>query len=177
MDQVNYVTRASKFSGADNYGTTRGQGGVALFWGKHLGGVATLSSIIHDRICGIRFESSNGAIINNFAVNLPAQGSSESYSACLDDLSEIVEPCELGSQSIICGDTNADLGYAFDSRSNRSPSQQGKMLAEFNHKYALKPVNPMELTSGPVDTYIGPTRCSMINYILMPNDMVEQVIS
>ena len=64
------------------------------------------SNIIHDRICGIRVPTSDSGIINVFAIYLPARGCGEDLESCL----EILESREQGTQNILCGDFNADVG-------------------------------------------------------------------
>ena len=58
-DTHNYFARSSRFSSSETFGSTRGQGGVAIFWRKDFAGVSVISDIIHDRICGIRLHLSS----------------------------------------------------------------------------------------------------------------------
>ena len=176
-NDIYICARSSKFSTAENYGVARGQGGVALLWKKSLCNTSSINDITNDRICGIRLETKNGAIINIFSIYLPAQGSPEDYGASIDDLSEIIESREIGSLSIVCGDTNADLGSKGGPRGYKRISKQGKILLNFNNRYDLTAVNLQNYTKGPVNTHIGPTGKSTIDYILIPSTLLDCVIS
>ena len=92
-------------------------------------------------MCGIRLETKGGAIINIFSIYQPAQGSPEDFGTSIDDLCEIVESREMGSLSIICGDTNADLGTMGGPRGYKRITKQGKILLNFNNRYDLTAVN------------------------------------
>ena len=83
-DKISFQTRASKFSSADNYGTKRGQGGVALLWSKKLSGISRIDTINHDSICGVWLQIRNRRVLNIYSVYLPSQGSPESYESCLE---------------------------------------------------------------------------------------------
>ena len=152
----------------DNYGTKRGQGGVALFWGKHMGRVAHMSNLVHDRLCGIRLETSNGSIFNIISIYLPAQGSPESYSSCLDDLGEVIETRDMGSYTIICGDANADFSRKGRDGAVICVNKQGKTLLKFLDKYQLVPVKCILNAGNHVPMYEGPTGSSVIDYIFIP---------
>ena len=148
-----YCARASNFASADSYGTKRGQGGVALFWGKYMGRVAHMSNLVHDRFCGIRLETSNGSIFNIISIDLPAQGSPESYSSCLDDLGEVIETRDMGSYTIICGDANADISRKGKDGAVICVNKQGKTLLKFLDKYQLVPVKCILYAGNHVPTY------------------------
>ena len=171
-----YCARSSSFASAENYGTKRGQGGVALFWKKTLGGVSQISNFVHDRFCGIRIQTCNNLVINIISVYLPAQGSPESFEACLDDLSEVLKTREFGSKTIICGDTNADMGSLGGKRSLKVPTLRGKIFFDFVSNFNLTSVNLQEGCSGPIQTFVGPTGSSTIDHILVPSDMIPCVI-
>ena len=170
-----YCARSSKYASAENYGTKRGQGGVAILWSKDLGGVSQISDIKHDRMCGLRVQTNRNLIINIISVYLPAQGSPESYTACIDDLCEFVESRELGSKTIICGDMNGDIGNLCGGRSTKEPSQRGKILFDFYSNYNLSPANSLASTKGPIETFVGPKGSSTIDYILVPTDIIRKV--
>ena len=159
----------------ESYGIRRGQGGVAVLWKRDLGGISIIKDIIHDRFCGIRFQTENGALINFISAYLPCQGSPEDYSSCLDDLGEIFESREAGAITIIGGDLNGDLGYDFGNKSNRPPSKQGRLLSEFVTRYNLYPVNLDKSTTGPLDTFNGPTGSSTIDYFLVPSNKRNKI--
>ena len=160
--------RASNFAKADNYGTKRGQGGVALLWKSNLIGVTEISNIIHDRICGIRIATQDGGVLNVFSVYMPAQGCGEDLDVCLDDLAEILSSMEQGSTNVVCGDFNADMGSKGGPRSRREATKQGKSLYRLVNEFGYVASNLMPLTTGPVSTYIGPNGHSTIDYILVP---------
>ena len=98
---VNFCARSSKAASADNYGTRRGQGGVAILWRKSLKGISEIKEIMSDRMCGIRMQTAEGGVVNIIAVYMPSAGSCEDYSIVLDELAEIVASRETGSISIV----------------------------------------------------------------------------
>ena len=136
-----YCARASNFSTEESYGTRRGQGGVAVLWKRHLGGVSEIKDICHDRFCGIRLQTDKGVVINIISTYLPCRGSPEDYGSCIDDLSEFLDSREAGSLSIIGGDMNGDLGKLCGSRSDRNPSKQGVLLHKLIEKFNLHVAN------------------------------------
>ena len=138
-DNFFFCGKASKFSSADNYGTKRGQGGVAILWRKHLDGVSEMKDIIHDRICGIRIRSKGGPVVSLLAVYLPAAGCPEDFNTTMDDLLEIIETREDSLSCIIGGDFNADLGNCIGSRGVRPPTTRGTTLAQLIYTYNLIP--------------------------------------
>ena len=95
LDQVSnnvyHCSRASRFATADNYGCFRGQGGVAILWDKRITGITEVKNLVHDRICVVRAQTTNGGVIFIYSVYLPAQGSGEVFGSVLDDLSEMIE--------------------------------------------------------------------------------------
>ena len=161
----------------ESYGIRRGQGGVAVLWKRDLGGISIIKDIIHDRFCGIRLQTENGALINFISAYLPCQGSPKDYSSCLDDLGEIFESREAGAITIIGGDLNGDLGYDLGNKSSRPPSKQGRLLSEFVTRYNLYPVNLDKSTTGPLDTFNGPTGSSTIDYFLVPSNERNKISS
>ena len=174
-EKILYHARASKFATAENYGTKRGQGGVAILWSKKLGGVSQISDIIHDRMCGIRIQTKKQLIINVISVYLPAQGSPENYEAILDDLSEFINSREIGSKTFVCGDANADIGSLGGPRSTRKPTHRGKVLSDFFNNFNLTAANMRHGCKGPINTFIGPTGSTCIDYIMVPRDLINQV--
>ena len=174
---INFCGRASKFASAENYGTKRGQGGVALVWNKNISGISEITNIIHDRICGIRFVTGEGGTINIFSVYLPAQGSGEELEACLDDLAEILESREAGDLNIVCGDFNADVGNQGGPRGIKPPTKQGAHLMKLVNEFGLTICNLSEKATGPTNTYEGPTGTSSIDYIMVPPELTDRIIS
>ena len=98
---IEYFGRASKFSSSENFGYSKGQGGVAILWNKCLKSVTPLVHIQHDRICGIRLQNESAAVINIFCVYLPARGCDDDIVTTLDELSAILDNTEIGSHNII----------------------------------------------------------------------------
>ena len=174
--EVNFCARASKFSDPECYGIRRGQGGVALLWRKDLAGVSEFTSIIHDRICGIRLQTERGGIINIFSAYLPAVGCGEDYESCLDDLAEILESREQDSVSIICGDLNGDVGNRIEGRGKRPPNRNGVCLANFIDEYGLTACNLTEKASGPLFTHVGNNSEATLDYILVSGDLEHSVL-
>ena len=171
----NHCARSSKFSSDDNYGIKRGQGGVALFWNKQYSGVSAISDIKHDRICGVRFETKGGLVLNIFSIYLPSMGSPEGYDESLDDLAEIIETREVGSMSIICGDANSDLGNSGGYRGSKPATTRGTRLFDFMSKYDLVAANMTHNSKGPIITHEGPTGCSTLDYIMFPSSLMDKV--
>ena len=93
-DKFNCVCRSSKHAGAEQYGTHRGQSGVALFWRKELGCVSSITDINHERICGIRLQTKSKRIINFFSIYLPSQGSPDDFGTAIDECGEIINSRE-----------------------------------------------------------------------------------
>ena len=175
-DECAFHAVASKFASADNYGTKRGQGGVAIIWKKTIGGISKIDSLIHDRICGLRLQTRCNRVLNIFSVYLPSQGSPECYSACLDDLCEVMDTCETGSSSIVCGDMNGDMGALGGPRGNGIANRNGKYLVEFVDQYNLKSANLSNMSSGSVGTYFGPYGSTTIDHILVPLGLSNVIV-
>ena len=174
-DKIVFCGRSSKFASDENYGAKRGQGGVALLWKQDMVGVTVISNIIHDRICGIRVPTAECGVLNIYAVYLPAKGCGEDLETCIDDLAEILESSEQGAQNILCGDFNADVGRLGGCRSNRAPTKQGIALIKLVKEFGLHICNLSPSSTGPIDTYIGPTGRSTIDYFMVPHEMSGRV--
>ena len=173
--ELNYCARSSKYANADEYGSVRGQGGVAILWKKTLPGITPLNNIIHDRICGVRLENSHGAVFNILNVYMPAAGSDECFENAMDELSAIMENLEVGSYTVIGGDLNADLGSLGGCRGTKKPNKNGKYLAGFLSRHNLYAANLASNATGPVNTFMGPNGHSCIDYFLVPNDLVRNI--
>ena len=150
---------------------------MAILWDKRLTGITEVKNLVHDRICVVRAQTSNGGVIFIYSVYLPAQGSGEDFGSVLDDLSEMIEARGEDSSYIVCGDMNADLGYKGGPRNSRAPTKQGNMLSEFVHEFGLTVCNCEPDARGPTETYIGPTGSSMIDYIMVSADLADKVSS
>ena len=174
-NEVLFCARASKFSSSENYGTKRGQGGVALFWEKSMDGVSEMTKIIHDRICGIRVQLINGGVVNIFSVYLPAQGCGEDLETSLDDLAEIIDSRDLGEINIILGDFNADIGSGGGERGINPATKQGKILLKFMQEYNFVAGNMQSEARGPLSTFVGPTGQSSIDYVMVPAECYSLV--
>ena len=131
--------------------------------------VLTLCQINHDRICGIRIESLEHAIINIFSIYMPARGCEGDLEECLDELGAILENSEYGSHNILCGDFNADIGNMGGPKSNKKPDGRGKQLVNFIVKYDVVAMNLTNVSAGPLNTHYGPTGQTCIDYIFVPN--------
>ena len=153
------IARASKYSDASEYGYKRGQGGVALMWRKSLGGVSPLTSIVHDRFCGIRLQCQGGRVLNIFSVYLPSQGSPDDFDTILDDLADTVNGMEEGTKS------------------TSKPNALGRKVMKFFKEYSIFPCNLMKMTSGPVYTFKGGMGTSTIDYIELPFSLEDRVMS
>ena len=174
---VDWFARASRFSGSEHYGSSRGQGGVAVIWGKNLSGVTPLTQIHHDRICGIKMQTKDGAILNFLCVYLPAKGSNENYGEVLDELGAVIESMEEGSYTFVCGDLNADIGAMGGKRSDIKPGKEGKLLAGFISEYSFVAANLSDMATGPLNTFDNDMGNSCIDYILVPTELWPKVTS
>ena len=167
-DDFNIIARASAHSDACTYGSSRGQGGVAIMWRKSLGGISPMTQITHDRICGIRAQTNAGFVMNIFSVYLPAPGSSDDYDVTLDEVAEIINTDEKGTCTLLCGDFNADMGFLGGKRSSRKPTSLGRKLSKFLADFDLFAVNMLPITKGPLNTFNGGVGSSTIDYITIP---------
>ena len=125
-NDIEFCVRSSCYASSENYGVKRGQGGVAIVWKKSLGGISEFKDLTNDRICGVRMQTSSGAILNILSCYLPSMGSPESFESSLDDLAEIISSREAGSLTMVCGDLNADLGNIDGGNTSRPPTKRGK---------------------------------------------------
>ena len=169
--------RASVHAGAETYGIRRGQGGTAIFWRKSLGGVSPYTGISHDRFCAKRLETENTLILNIFSAYLPDTSSNDDFETNLDELSCAIDQMETGSQTILCGDLNGDVGNSMGNKGIKTAKNQGKTIVRFAERYHLFPVNMDGITSGPVHTYEGPFSESTLDYVMIPHNMRQQVIN
>ena len=171
-----YFARSSQYSSSESYGSSRGQGGVSLFWKRDLAGVSVISSIVHDRICGVKVHLSTGCIISILSVYLPAVGSHDSFPGCLDELSTIVKFLSNESQVIVVGDFNADMGRYGGPRSPNPPSNRRLLLFEFMERHRMCASNMMDFATGPVFTHVGPLSRSTLDYMMFPDELRDNII-
>ena len=134
---INICAHSSRFASSENYGTSRGQGGVAIIWKDCLTGVSEIKDIICDRICGIRLQTKAGGVLNILSVYLPSVGSPEDYSVVIDELDEVISSREDGSLCIVGGDFNGDLGTLGGPRGYKKPSKQGRAFHTLAEKHNL----------------------------------------
>ena len=123
-----YHAIASNAAGAENFGLKRGQGGVALFWRRGIKGISPITSIQHDRICGIRLNSPSHGLMVILSVYLPDSSSRDNFDMCLEQLFSIVDSMDDGARVIILGDFNADLGNLFKRVGSKGPNKRGRAL-------------------------------------------------
>ena len=173
---VTYVCHASKRAPAEMFGCGCGQGGVGILWDRSVGGITPIHDILHDRICGIRLQNTNGAIINIFAVYMPASNSDDDLSTVLDELSVILEGREPESLNMVCGDLNGDVGNAGGPRGRKGPTNAGKLVNNFCQRHGLVASNMLSGASGPLHTYQGPFGESTLDYILVPMTLQREVV-
>ena len=174
---ISYCAKSSRLSSSENYGTSRGHGGVAILWHNRLKGISEVKSIIYDRVCAVRLQTICGSVFFIYSVYLPSRGNPEDYSSAIDDLIEIVDSREEGSYCIIGGDVNGDLGSLCGSRSKRAANDRGSLFHETILRYNLIACNLETTTTGPVDTYQGPTGSSTIDYICIPGIFKNIIVS
>ena len=174
-NRMNFCARASKHSDADNYGSIRGQGGVAILWKKELSCITPLNWITHDRICGVRLENTKGTIFCILCVYLPAVGSDEDYDQIIDELSAILNNIEEGSYILIGGDFNADLGTSGGPRGAKVCNKQGKAMYNFVTRHNYVAANLMHGATGVLNTFCGPRGESCIDYCLVPKDCQSSI--
>ena len=152
----NYLARSSKYSSSKTYWSTRGQGGVAIFWSKDINGVSVISNITPNRICSIQVQLSSGLTLSILSVYLPAVGGDDHFPNCLDELDAIVEFLSQTSEVIVCGDFNADVGSGGGPKGDVPPTKRGQLLLSFINRYDLCVTNLAEYASGPTHTHVGP---------------------
>ena len=172
----NCFARSSRASEAANYGSHRGQGGVAIFWHKNLKGISIVSDVIHDRVCVVRLQTPQGTIIYLMSVYLPAQGCGEDLKTCLDELAEIIESREDNSCCYIMGDFNGDVGNSFGGRGIYQATHQGALIASFLKKYNLVPCNMLSDAQGPIHTFESHNAMTTLDYIAIPSNMIGCII-
>ena len=173
----NMIARASKFADAGSYGSSRGQGGVALLWRKSLSNVTPISKITHDRVCGIRVPIHDGRILCIYSIYLPSQGSIDDFSTTVDEIYDIVYSDSPSNLCVMCGDFNGDVGYLGGRKSSRQPTNQGKKVADLMSELNLYPVNLDRISEGPINTFKGGMGSSTLDYIAIPTCMRDKVTS
>ena len=172
-----YFARASRASDADQYGSSRGEGGVAILWSKRLKGVTPMRDTIHDRICGIRVQIGVQTVLNIFSLYMPAKGCKGDLQTVLDEVTAIIEGTENGCINILGGDLNGDVGVAGGPKGTKIPTQEGRHVFNFAENLELSFVNLHAKSIGPTDTHYGPTGSSCLDYVLVPKHITDKVLS
>ena len=103
---------------------------------------------------------------------MPDVSSSERIMDILDELAAIFEKFEFGTQTIVCGDFNGDVGQFFGCHGNLVANKQGLEVSAFMKKYNLFPVNTSGRTEGPYHTFNGLYNSCTIDYTRIPNNLV-----
>ena len=171
------IARASRAASADNYGVSRGQGGVALFWRKSIAGASPLKSLVHDRICGIKIQLDSGSTLYIYSVYLPSIGSDDNYDYVLDELNVVISTIEPDDTLIICGDLNGNIGCLGGQRGVDRPNKHGNSLNKFLCENNLVALNMLNRCSGPIHTHVGPLGSSTLDYIVVRKRDVDLVKS
>ena len=174
--EFNCLGISSNSAPAEDYGITRGQGGVAIFWRKDLKGVSALKTIEHDRICGIRIDRDDNSTLAFLSVYLPSKGSPDSLNVALDELAGVLD--DLGDKviPIIGGDFNGDIGNLCGSKSKRDPSKAGRLIAKFMANYNLLATNLLDRSTGNINTFECHNGTSTIDYIMIPEFLVNNIV-
>ena len=175
-NDFNCLGRASKAATEAFYGVRRGSGGVAIYWRKNISGVSPLLNVNHDRVCGIRLQTTNNCIMYVLSVYLPAAGSPEDLSSVLDELSGIIESLDEGSTCIVTGDFNGDIGTQGGPRSSRQASRAGLSVLKFMNKYDYVAANLADIAHGAVDTFTCHNGSSTIDYAMVPRTYMGNII-
>ena len=164
----NVVARSSRHAEAGSYGSSRGQGGVALLWRKSINCITPISNIIYDRVCGIRLPLRDGRTLCIYSVYLPSQGSDDDFCTVIDEVYNIVYSDSPNEICVLCGDLNGDVGFLGGHKSTRSPTSQGRKVANLFKELTLFPVNLDLATEGPLNTFKGGMGSSTLDYIAVP---------
>ena len=173
---VNYVARSSEQSNAEAYGSHRGQGGVAIIWSQALTRVTPIDDIVHDRVCGVRFQSDSGQVVNILSVYMPSRGCEGDLSLSLDELGGIIDAQESGTLTLVCGDMNGDLGKLGGPKGLKNPDKRGRAIYSFMENYDLIAANLQVNSTGPVNTFNGPFGDSCLDYFLVPNAIKGDIV-
>ena len=175
-DDFNICARASRDSSEESYGLRRGQGGVAVLWRKSLKGISAIETIKHNRICGIRVQTTDGAILVILSIYLPASGSSTDLSVTLNELEGIMDALEEDAIPIICGDYNGHMGTLGGPRGIGPPTNAGRLVHKFMNRQNLFAANMLNSATGNQNTYVGHNGSSTIDYIMAPKYLCERLV-
>ena len=173
----NFCARASTESSEERYGIRRGQGGVGILWRKSLRGVSVIETIKHDRICGIRVQTEEGAVLVFLSVYMPAVGSRTNLLVTLNELEGIIGSLDDDIVPIVCGDFNGDMGTEGGPRGRGAPTRAGKSVLNFLRRQNFTAVNLMGNATDSLFTYEGHNGTSTIDYVMVPKYLEERIIS
>ena len=123
----------------------------------------------------MRVQDARGSTYVVLSVYMPAVVARDDLAAILDDQSGIIYNLE--DDTVICGDFNGDMGQVGGFRGAGVTTQAGKFVAEFLTKHSMVAVNLLELAKGPVHTFESHIGSSCIDYILIPEFMVDAILS
>ena len=157
----------------------RGCGGIGIIWHRSIGAVP-VCDISSDRICAIRFSTSNNekSTISVIGVYLPCsdQGS-ECYRQHLVELERIVSESALLGPVIILGDFNAHLGSLGGLRGRGPANAHGVLLEEFMGRCSLSATSLCSWATGPIYTYVSGEVNTTVDYILADLEATSHLIS
>ena len=153
-----------------NFRWKRGQGGVAIFWRRNL--ECQPMSGGNDRLVAIKLKGTLNLVI--CSVYFPSSNRSVSeFKKTLDELEQFCyEQKANGNSVVIMGDFNAHLKVC---RSGQTLNSRGKLLQNLLNKLSLCAVNTGTNCEGAMNTYISSSGNSMIDYILVEENMVPCV--
>lgn len=136
-----------------------GKAGVAILYRRSLSSIIKHLDCGNDRIIGIKVQSRSQRPLFIFSVYMPACNDIQTYSECLDKLSDITIYYQGIGHVMICGDMNASLKD--DVHVNEPKSNIFKRYV--NDSY-LVPINLTQLSQGPSFTFTPYKTC--IDYCL-----------
>ena len=143
----------------------RGHGDVAIFWKSSINDFVSPLDITSDRIVGIQFAPPDQDPLFVFSVYVP------SSIECLDILWSLCEVYINKGPFIIVGDYNAHLGKLVGARGYGHANKRGEKLLEFLNYFNLVVLNLLNLTSGPLYTFMSENGKlkSAIDFIIVPS--------
>ena len=136
--------------------------------------MSVVSDVVYDRCCVIRLQLDNGTVVFTMSVYLTSQGGYDDLATCLDEFSEVLASRDGNYLCILAGDFNGDIGTRGGGRSNRPPTAQGTLVANFLQKHILVASNLMTVVSGPIHTFEY-NASTTLDYIAIPSAIVDRV--
>ena len=141
-----------------NFGSQRGQGGIAIGWKKCLSNMITpLNCSTCDRICAIQVNGKN-SVFFIVAVYMPHSSCIiASFKAVLEELENVIIDLMPKGDVCIIGDINCHFSQQLGgSRGWGRSSVNSKQFMRFAQQYNLTAVDMSAKTSGPTYTYTSP---------------------